>query len=121
MQTSQLGKYREQLLELRDRLRDDIARRNERLPEVAFKPGDISNAPTHNADEDSEGLTAEIALGGNQEQIYTAVEEALDRVDEGTYGNCQNCGQRIKAERLEAIPYARFCVPCEEMFESGRG
>ena len=121
MQTSQLGKYREQLLELRDRLRDDIARRNERLPEVAFTPGDISNAPTHNADEDSEGLTAEIALGGNQEQIYTAVEEALDRVDEGTYGKCQYCGQRIKAERLEAIPYARFCVPCEEMFESGRG
>ena len=113
-------KYREQLLEMRERLRDDIARRVDRLPEIVTKPGDISSAPTHNADEDSEGLLEEIALGGNQEQIYAAVEEALGRLDGGTYGKCQNCGRPIKEERLEAIPYAPFCVKCEEMFETGR-
>lgn len=120
MQASQLGKYREQLLELRDRLRDDIARRHDRIPEIAPKPGDIGGAPTHNADEDAEGLAAEVALGGNQDQIYAKVEQALDRIDSGSYGKCENCGQQIKTERLEALPYTPFCIRCEEMFESGR-
>jgi RNA polymerase-binding protein DksA len=120
MQTSELGKYREQLLELRDRLREDIARRSERIPEIVSKPGDIAGAPTHNADEDAEGLVAEVALGGNQEQIYTAVENALDRIDTGSFGKCQNCGRPIKIERLDALPYAAFCIQCEEMFESAR-
>lgn len=119
MDTAKMEKYREQLLELRERLRDDIARRNERVPEITLKPGDLSTAPTHNADEDSEGLMEEVALGGNQEQIYAAVEEALDRIDSGSYGKCQNCGRPIKKERLDALPYAPFCIDCEEMFETG--
>jgi DnaK suppressor protein len=40
------------------------------------------------------------------------VDRALEKVDEGTYGRCDNCGQPITSERLEAIPFATLCVTC---------
>jgi DnaK suppressor protein len=40
------------------------------------------------------------------------VDRALEKVDEGTYGRCDNCGQSISSERLEAIPFAALCVTC---------
>ena len=39
---------------------------------------------------------------------------ALNRIAEGTYGRCDKCGTPIPAERLEALPHARFCVPCQQ-------
>jgi DnaK suppressor protein len=47
--------------------------------------------------------------------IYSTVAEidqALERLDEGTYGRCAGCGTAIPAERLEAVPWAALCVPC---------
>ena len=41
------------------------------------------------------------------------VEEALERIGSGTYGKCLDCGCDIKKERLEAIPYAKYCVKCK--------
>jgi DnaK suppressor protein len=52
-------------------------------------------------------------LIGKLEQMRTHVEEALQRVDEGTYGICQTCGQPIPPERLEALPHATQCVACK--------
>jgi DnaK suppressor protein len=46
-----------------------------------------------------------------------AVDRALEKVDEGTYGQCDNCGRLIPEERLEAVPWAAYCVECA----SGRG
>jgi RNA polymerase-binding transcription factor len=40
------------------------------------------------------------------------VDRALEKVDEGTYGRCDNCGQPVASERLEAIPFATLCVTC---------
>ena len=40
-------------------------------------------------------------------------------MDEGTYGRCANCGQNIAVPRLEALPWARFCVDCQELAEKG--
>lgn len=49
-----------------------------------------------------------------------AVVEALERVREGTYGLCRACGSRIPHQRLEAIPTATLCVPCQEQREAAR-
>jgi RNA polymerase-binding protein DksA len=46
-----------------------------------------------------------------QEQLEE-VERALRKMDEGTYGLCENCGKEIAQPRLEAIPTARFCIDC---------
>jgi RNA polymerase-binding protein DksA len=47
------------------------------------------------------------------------IEEALGRIDAGTYGRCANCGQPIAAARLEAVPWTRHCINCQELLEKG--
>ena len=46
-----------------------------------------------------------------------AIEEALLRIDEGTYGTCEDCGEEISVRRLNAVPFALRCVECQEMQE----
>jgi DnaK suppressor protein len=48
------------------------------------------------------------------------IKSALDRIADGTFGICDQCGGRIPAKRLDALPWARFCISCQESFE-GRG
>ncbi len=47
------------------------------------------------------------------------VEEALHRINEGVYGECVSCGREINAKRLEAVPWARYCIECQEKIEQG--
>ena len=53
----------------------------------------------------------------NQQALLTEVERALERIEQGTYGKCVNCGQPIPEKRLEAIPWAARDVKCEEQLE----
>jgi len=46
------------------------------------------------------------------------VQEALERIDKKEYGKCQHCGAAISPKRLEVLPFARFCVPCQETMEN---
>jgi RNA polymerase-binding protein DksA len=55
----------------------------------------------------------DIALRDKARAQLEAVEAALRRLDEGTYGRCTNCGKPIAAERLEAIPWAEHCIDCQ--------
>jgi len=53
----------------------------------------------------------------NQQALLTEVQQALERIDNGTYGKCVDCGQPIPEKRLEAIPWAARDVKCEEKLE----
>lgn len=46
-------------------------------------------------------------------RVLKEIEEAVTRIDEGTYGTCQDCAKPIPAERLEILPYTRYCVACQ--------
>jgi DnaK suppressor protein len=48
------------------------------------------------------------------------VENALSRINEGSYGECANCGNEIEPKRLEAVPWARHCLKCQELMEQGQ-
>jgi len=50
-------------------------------------------------------------------QTLSALNHALERIRQGTYGECAQCGSEIEAKRLEAIPWARYCVKCQEARE----
>ena len=52
------------------------------------------------------------------ENLLKSVNHALDQIDAGTYGQCRNCEQEIGAKRLEAIPWARYCITCQELIDS---
>lgn len=54
------------------------------------------------------------ALIGSVEQRVTDVRDALRRIEDGSYGQCERCGNTIPRERLEIMPHARLCVPCQQ-------
>lgn len=51
--------------------------------------------------------------------LLAAIEGALARVDAGTFGECLSCGQDVNAKRLEAIPWVRYCITCQELIDGG--
>ena len=79
---------------------------------------DISQDP---ADQASNSYTKELLFSQstNERNILRLIEEALDRITEGNFGECVNCGQDIQAKRLDALPWARYCIKCQELQEQG--
>ncbi|HSF44070.1 MAG TPA: TraR/DksA family transcriptional regulator [Thermoanaerobaculia bacterium] len=59
------------------------------------------------------------SLSDTERQMVLQIEAALRRMDDGVYGRCTNCGNTINMRRLEAVPYARFCIDCQELAEKG--
>jgi DnaK suppressor protein len=59
------------------------------------------------------------SLSDTERNTLLQIENALKRMDEGSYGRCANCGKNIALPRLEALPWARFCVDCQELAEKG--
>jgi DnaK suppressor protein len=68
------------------------------------------------ADQASGNNEVHIALKLKQTdaKILQAIEEALMRIDKGTYGVCRDCGEMIAPARLDAIPWTRVCISCKE-------
>ena len=56
----------------------------------------------------------------NERQLLQMVEGALSRIREGAYGECVSCGDEINAKRLEAVPWTRYCIKCQEKIEQGQ-
>src|SRR5215469_9570274 len=55
----------------------------------------------------------------NDRQLLNMVESALDRIREGSFGECISCGKEINVKRLEAVPWTRHCIECQEKLEQG--
>ena len=56
----------------------------------------------------------------NDRQLLQMVETALQRIREGNFGECVGCGNEINAKRLEAVPWTRYCIECQEKLEKGQ-
>lgn len=59
------------------------------------------------------------SLSGSQRETLLQIEDALERLDEGTYFNCAHCDTSIALARLEAVPWTRYCIDCQELKEQG--
>src|SRR6204780_2895060 len=55
----------------------------------------------------------------NERQLLQMVDGALDRIREGPFGQCISCGEEINPKRLEAVPWTRHCIACQEKLEKG--
>ena len=73
------------------------------------------------ADKASSSYTKEFlySLSNTEKSILEDVEDAIDRMNEGEYGICMDCGEKISKKRLDAVPWATYCVPCQERIEQG--
>src|SRR5215469_17101579 len=56
----------------------------------------------------------------SERQILGMVESALDRIRQGSFGQCISCGDDINTKRLEAVPWTRYCIACQEKLEKGQ-
>jgi len=82
---------------------------------------DLSNMPIHMADlgTDSYEIDNIIGLVDSERKILVEVNDALSRIEDGTYGICEGRGEPIPKQRLKAIPWARYCVACATLMEKG--
>ena len=110
------ARFREVLLAERQRVLDAISYLHEETPgsledETEEIVGSVDN---HLGDTATATLDREIdySLEENSEHVLQAIEAALGRIEDGTFGICGTCGQPISEERLEAIPYATQCIDC---------
>src|SRR5713101_9516341 len=60
-----------------------------------------------------------VSMSANDRHLLQLIDEALERIDDGEYGECTNCGKPIQEKRLEAVPWARHCLPCQDLNERG--
>ena len=60
-----------------------------------------------------------LSLSGTERDALLEVEQALERLDAGGFGECSHCGEKIPAKRLQAVPWARYCIDCQEQAEQG--
>jgi DnaK suppressor protein len=121
MQKALLEKYKQKLIELEDRLDDEVHRLINAIPDEVNSPGELSNVPTHNADRDVELFETDVEIIRNEQDLHAKVHEALARIEDGSYGICQRCGRAIPPARLDAVPYAPCCKECAEILEKEEG
>ena len=62
-----------------------------------------------------------LRMGERESRMVADIDQALLRIEEGTYGVCQRCGKHIDERRLEAVPYARYDAECQAIIEASDG
>ncbi len=107
--------YRKKLLEKRAEL---LAALDRHVHDGREADQDVAQDP---ADKASNAYLKELLFSQSTSDKYVLklIDEALERIEEGTYGICVACGQEIQPKRLEAVPWARHCVTCQDLQERG--
>ncbi len=114
---TELSEVKSELEADRDRLRVELEQTARDLQEIL--DDGVEGAGNDQADVGSKGLErdAELSLRANQQELLYQTEKALDRFADGTYGQCESCGQPIGKNRLMAFPRATLCIPCKQREE----
>ena len=115
MDKKKLETFRKRLEERQQALRKAVSRTEE--------DGRVADQDTAQdiADRAASSYTKEFlfSVSNNDRQLLQMVENALQRIREGSFGECVNCGTEINAKRLEAVPWTRYCIECQEKMEQG--
>jgi RNA polymerase-binding transcription factor DksA len=117
-----LEKQKDRLLQLRDSLLDSMSGVAKDTLRARAEGSEASAFGMHQADAGSDAYDRDFALSllsQEQDALYE-IEEALKRVDAGTYGVCEMSGEKIAQARLEALPFARYTVECQAQIEKQR-
>ena len=121
MKKAEMKVFKERLLSLRARLRGDVSA----MADAALKKtrseanGDLSSMPIHMADIGSDNYEQEFTLSlmQTEEGTLESIELALEKIEDGIFGQCEECGGLISKARLNAIPYAPMCIKCAQKLE----
>lgn len=120
-----LTEFRKLLEDERTRLLEELEAMEEHTPEVEDQVGvDVGGGYDEDlADVASSTFEREkgLALESSVQQMLAQVEDALGRIEEGSYGICQRCGDPIDVARLRVLPFATLCIRCKELEEKSNG
>lgn len=116
MDKKKLEQFRKQLEERHEQLRRSVSRTEE---DGRASDQDIAQDIVDRA---SSSYTKEFLFhqSNNERQLLQMVEGALSRIREGDFGQCISCGEDINPKRLEAVPWTRHCIACQEKLETGQ-
>jgi len=97
-----------------NRMEDEALRKNRQNAS-----GDLSSIPIHLADIGTDNYEQEFTLGliENEEEVLHDIDEAIAKIAEGTYGQCEVCEKKIPKARLKVVPHARLCIECQRKEE----
>jgi RNA polymerase-binding protein DksA len=118
MKASELSKFRKILLEKKKLIQGNVSK----MEDEVLKNSDRDISVDHMADNGSDNFEQDfnLSLIENEGQQLREIEEALARIDDKSFGQCEACHSAIASERLKAIPYARLCIECQKLKEEGR-
>lgn len=123
MNTTKTNEVRTALVAKREEVSAELARLAEQLAsfgtEQELESGGVGN---HLAEDGSNVQEQEqiLVISGDLRDVLSQVDEALERLDDGTYGTCQRCGKPVNPERLEAFAYVALCIECQTIVERQR-
>lgn len=113
-QRNRLEEYQQRLLARRDQLRQTLAGQLQNLASAQGEVlGELADAALDFGTQEMSYRTVEIA---GRELVL--VERALQKIAQGRYGRCENCGRQIPAARLRALPHAQYCIACHACWKA---
>lgn len=117
---AEISEFKALLLQRRRVLEGDVKSLENEAMKRGSDVGDLSTLPMHLADLGTDSFEQEMSLGlmESESDELNHINEAFERIADGSFGLCENCKKRIPKERLRAIPYTRLCVNCK-MKEEG--
>ena len=123
MTRQELIKYKKLLIKVREGIAGDISHiAKENLISQKESSGDLSGYSFHMADMASDSYDRELSLNiaGEEQEIVYEIDEALKRIEEGKFGHCLSCDKKIPQKRLNAVPYAKYCIQCKSKEEQNK-
>ncbi len=121
MKVAELAQYKRILLDLRKKLVGNVTYMEDEALGKSRQDasGDLSNVPIHMADVGTDNYDRDLTIGliQNGEEELKAIDNALERVGNKTYGTCEECGKKIAKVRLTALPYVHNCIECQRLEE----
>lgn len=116
LKNPEIDQFRAKLLKTMDRLDKErqLIKEESMQPSGGEMSGGISSVPLHIGDLGSHEAEedAELRLVENEEYLMKEINDALDRIEQGSFGRCESCRHDIPKERLAVVPYTRYCVSC---------
>lgn len=110
MNAKDLAKLKTKLLEEKQRLLNNSV--SSRKSEFSISTEDLADESDLASAELSQGVV--FSLRGKEQQTLAEIDMALERMEEGTYGHCEECDEEIGLKRLDIFPTARFCITHQE-------
>jgi RNA polymerase-binding protein DksA len=113
----ELGEVRDELNAERDRLRAELNMAEVELADLMRDAGDGAGNDQADVGSTTFERDHEMSLANNARALLEQTEHALDRIEDGSYGACESCGQPIGKMRLMAFPRATLCLSCKQREE----